>query len=205
MDELARALTDISAIRTQIARGAEFRGYGPATVALTGGLALLASAAQRALVVDPLHHILSYLAIWLSTAIVAIVLIGIEVITRSRRVHSGLAPEMLWTTVEQFLPAAVAGMLVASVIIRLAPETVWMIPGLWQTFFSLGVFAACRCLPRQLCAVGFWYLMSGLICLAIANGKAALSPWAMGLPYGGGQLLAAVLFRFTSPKVYGEI
>jgi hypothetical protein len=42
MPDLHKALADIDAIRTQVARGTEFRGYGPATVALTGLLALLA-------------------------------------------------------------------------------------------------------------------------------------------------------------------
>ena len=39
MANLDKALADITAIRTQMARGAEFRGYGPATVAATGCVA----------------------------------------------------------------------------------------------------------------------------------------------------------------------
>ena len=46
MPDLHKALAEIDAIRTQVARGTEFRGYGPATVALTGLLALLASGIQ---------------------------------------------------------------------------------------------------------------------------------------------------------------
>jgi hypothetical protein len=35
-----------------------------------------------------------------------------------------------------------------------------------------------------------------LTCLAVARGDAAFSPWAMGLPFGVGQFLAAaVLYR----------
>src|SRR5258708_22194085 len=40
MRDLDKALADIFAIRSQIAAGTAFRGYGPATVAATGGLAL---------------------------------------------------------------------------------------------------------------------------------------------------------------------
>jgi hypothetical protein len=40
MRDLDKALADIFAIRNQIAAGTA-RGYGPATVAATGGLALL--------------------------------------------------------------------------------------------------------------------------------------------------------------------
>ena len=39
MSELQKALSEISAIRGHLARGAEFRGYGPSTLAATGLLA----------------------------------------------------------------------------------------------------------------------------------------------------------------------
>ena len=46
MTELRQALDDISAIRTQVARGTQFRGYGPVSIASTGVLALAVAAAQ---------------------------------------------------------------------------------------------------------------------------------------------------------------
>ena len=46
MKDLDKALADITAIRSQMARGTEFRGYGPITVAATGLLAMLAAAIQ---------------------------------------------------------------------------------------------------------------------------------------------------------------
>jgi len=42
MSELHKALGDITSIRRQVARSTEFRGYGPATLAATGGIAILA-------------------------------------------------------------------------------------------------------------------------------------------------------------------
>jgi hypothetical protein len=36
--DLDKALADISTIRSQIAAGTAFRGYGPAALAATGGL-----------------------------------------------------------------------------------------------------------------------------------------------------------------------
>jgi len=46
MSDLDKALGDISSIRRQMARATEFRGYGPATLAATGGFALLAATVQ---------------------------------------------------------------------------------------------------------------------------------------------------------------
>lgn len=118
--------------------------------------------------------------------------------TRTRRIHSGLSNEMLRMAVEQFLPAAGAGLLVTIVLLRYVPQVTWMLPGMWQIIFGLGVFSSCRFLPRPMIAAGAWYLLTGLNCLAI-GGYRALSPWTMGIAYGGGQLLvAAVLLLKTS-------
>jgi|SRR5215467_3132453 len=194
--DLNKALADITAIRSQMARGTEFQGYGPATVAATGVLALAAAGVQMLWLPEPAAHVFSYLALWITTAAVSIVLIGIEMVARSRRIHSGLADEMIHAATEQFIPAGVAGALLTVVLFRVAPESLWMLPGLWQIVFSLGFFASCRSLPRPMLAVGVWYLAAGLASLAFANGAQAFAPWAMALPFGLGQLLmAGILYR----------
>ena len=193
MRDLERALNDIQAMRSQIALGTEFRGYGPAAFATTGVLGALAALLQSLWIENPAAEILSYLGLWIAIALLSAVIIGIDVVTRSRRVHSGLADEMVQSAAEQLLPAAVAGGLLTIVLVRYAPQSLWMLPGLWQIVLSLGVFAACRMLPAPLLAVGVWYLGTGLACLAFASEAQALSPWAMGLPFGIGQLLTAAL------------
>lgn len=194
MTDLDQALAEITAIRAQIARSADFRGYGPATLAATGVLALLAAAAQAAWLPDPAGDVIAYIGLWCATAALSSALIGVEMVGRARRVHSGLAQEMIGTAVEQFLPAGAAGVLLTLVLLRAAPDSLWMLPGLWQMVFSLGVFASCRCLPRATFAVGLWYLAAGLACLAL-GGPAAFSPWAMGVPFGIGQLLVAAVLQ----------
>ena len=199
MNDLNRALGDISSIRRQVARSTEFRGYGPATLAATGGIAILAATAQTLWLPDPANRIAAYLAIWISTAVVSAGLIGVQMVTRTHRMHSGMADEMIWMAVEQFLPAAVAGALMTLVLAGSVPSALWMLPGLWQVIFSLGVFSSCRFLPRPMAAAGVWYLLTGMACIMLANGR-ALSPWAMGIPYGAGQLLVAGILFFTARK-----
>ena len=195
MTDLHKALSEINAIRGQIALGAQFRGYGPATLSATGIMALLAAAAQAHWLKDPGHNVAAYLAIWIATAVLSLSIISVETITRARRVYSGLARQMIHCAVEQFLPAIVAGLLLTVVLWRCAPQSLWMLPGLWQMIFSLGVFASCRFLPRPMFAVGVWYLAAGLLCLALGS-QAALSPWAMAVPFGVGQLLVAAVLQF---------
>jgi hypothetical protein len=204
MTDLHKALAEIHAIRGDLARGTEFRGYGPATLATTGALALLAAAAQAHWVKNPAHAIAVYLAIWIGTAVVSLTLISIQTVTRTRRVHSGLAMEMIQSAFEQFLPAIVAGLLLTVLLLRCAPQNLWMLPGLWQVLFSLGVFSSCRFLPRQMFAVGVWYLAAGLTCLALGAGERAFSPWAMGLPFGIGQLLVAAVLQFGYREAHEE-
>ena len=192
MNDLNKALGDISSIRKQMARTTEFRGYGPATLATTGGFAVLAAEVQKLRLADPSNHIQAYLTLWISTAVLSIALTGAQMYARTRRIHSALPDEMLRMAVEQFLPAAGAGLLLTIVLLQYVPSVSWMLPGVWQIIFSLGIFSSCRFLPRPMIAAGVWYLLTGLACVAM-GGDRALSPWAMGLPFGAGQLLVAAI------------
>src|SRR5262252_3100885 len=196
MRDLERALADITAIRSQIAQGALFCGYGPATLAATGVLAIAAGGIQALWLPDSAQDVVSYLTLWIVTAAVSVLLIGSEMVARTRRIHTGLADEMLRAATEQFIPAGVAGMLLTFVLYHYAPQDLWMLPGLWQIVFSLGLFASCRSLPRAMFAAAVWYLAAGLCALAFANGAHAFSPYAMAVPYGIGQLfIALVVYR----------
>jgi len=143
-----------------------------------------------------MHDYRSYFAVWIATAAISLTLTGVETVLRSRRVHSSFANEMIYHAAEQFLPALAAGLLMSVVIIRFAPHSVWMVPGLWQVVFSLGVFASCRFLPRQMFLVGMWYLATGLICLGVGREDGTFSPWVMGVPFGIGQLLVAAVLQY---------
>ncbi len=191
-------MADIFAIRSQIAAGTAFRGYGPAAVAVTGGLALLTVLLQCLWLHDPTAHPLEFLFSWAATAGVSAILIWIEMRARSRRHHSGLADAMLFQAVEQFLPAGAAGAAFAVLLWMFAPEALWMLPGLWQVLVALGIFASVRTLPRTVAIAGAWYFVAGFTVLLIASQSHALSPWTMGLPFVIGQLLLAALLHFAS-------
>jgi len=199
MNDLNKALGDISSIRRQVAHSTEFRGYGPATLACTGVLAVAAAGTQALWLPDPANHISAYLSIWIWTAALSAALIGTEMFARTRRIHSGMADEMIRMAVEQFLPSVGVGGLVTLVLVGFVPGSLWMLPGIWQVIFSLGVFSSRRFLPRPVVAVGAWYLLTGLACMALADNR-ALSPWAMGIPYGAGQVLVAGILLFAKQE-----
>src|SRR5579872_5907353 len=124
---LDKALGDITSIRRQVARTTEFRGYGAATLATTGGFAIIAAVAQHFLVPDPVNHIDAYLRLWVVTAIASAALIMVQTLSRARRIHSGLADEMIFMAVEQFLPSVGAGALITFVLIRFVPTCMWLL------------------------------------------------------------------------------
>lgn len=204
MNDLYKALGDISSIRKQVASTTQFRGYGPATLAATSGFAILAAGAQAIWLPDPSRHLSVYLGIWITTAVFCAALTGVQMYTRTRRIHSGLSNEMLRMAVVQFLPSVGAGLLVTIVLLHSVSLATWMLPGLWQVIFSLGVFSSCRFLPKTTMVAGAWYLFTGLGCLAM-GGNQALSPWTMGIPYGVGQLLVAGILFFNFKENEDEI
>jgi hypothetical protein len=204
MRDLDKALADIFAIRSQIAAGTAFRGYGPAAIAATGGLALVTAVAQFLWLDDPTGQPAIFFGGWAATALVSAGLIGVEMRARSRRHHSGLADAMIHQAVEQFLPAGTAGALLAVTLLWFAPKTLWMLPGLWQLLVSLGICASARSLPRTVMLGAAWYFVAGFATLMLASGDHALSPWTMGLPFVIGQLLMAAILHFASGDLDGE-
>jgi len=195
MPDVREALSEIRSIRGHVARYSEFRGYGPLTLAGTGILAIAIASVQTHRAVDLEHAPVRFLAMWIAAAAAALTFIGIETIARARRIHSALAMQMLHAALEQFLPAIVAGILLTAAIARAAPQSLWMLPGLWQMLFSLGVFASCRFLPRATFWVGVWYLTTGMACLVLGP-DALASPWEMGIPFGVGHLMVAGVLQF---------
>jgi hypothetical protein len=195
MSDLDQALAEIKRIRCQVARDTQFRGYGPASIAASGVLAILTAAAQAHWMRNQTDFH-DFAAVWVATAFVSLAMVVVHMTVRSRRVHCGLAMEMVQSAVEQFLPALVTGVLLTAVVMGAAPKEAWMLPSLWQLLFSLGVFSSCRFLPRVTFAVGIWYLVAGLASLVLQSESQALLPWTMGIPFGVGQLLVAAILRY---------
>jgi hypothetical protein len=202
--ELRDALAQISAIRRQLARTEVFRGYRALPVAFSGALALAAAGVQTLLIPEPAKNITAYLALWVGAAAVSMAATGVEMLLNCRRSRSPLTADMTWLAVSQFLPSIVAGGLVTAVLLAYARESLWMLPGLWALLFGLGVFASYRLLPRATFWVGLFYMTAGIMCLALAQGPAELSPWAMGVPFGLGQLFAAGVLYWTLERNDGE-
>ena len=195
--ELREALSQIAEIRLHMARTEMFRGYRALPVAFSGLLAFLAAVAQYVWIVDPMRDIAAYLTLWVGAALLSAIAAGIGMVLRARSGGTALSREITWLAVGQFMPCLAAGGVVTAVLAISASDALWVLPGIWQLLFSLGIFASYRLLPRATFGVAVFYLFAGAICLAAARGESALTPWSMGVPFGVGQLYAAAVLYWT--------
>ncbi|MEO1149521.1 MAG: hypothetical protein AAFW83_00890 [Pseudomonadota bacterium] len=195
--DIDQALADLSSIREQVAAGSLFQGFGPLVIAGTGVLALVAMTIQN---VRPgfAASAEAYLATWIATAVLCCLMVGAEMVARSRRHHGGMADAMILRAIEQFLQVGLAGAAITFVFWRFAPDTVWTLPGLWQILVGVGVFASLRTLPRSMMLVGIWYFLAGATTIVIAAKTRTLHPAMMGLPFFVGQSVMAVVLKTAS-------
>src|SRR5829696_5578547 len=146
--ELREALDSIATIRRRMAETEVFRGYRALPVAVSAVLALVAGFLQPAVVPRPDRDLAGYVGLWSAVAVFSIAAAGLAMFLRDRVAGTSLTRPVTWLAVGQFVPCLVAAAAVTVVVVRVAPETAWVLPGLWQVFFSQGVFASCRLLPR---------------------------------------------------------
>jgi hypothetical protein len=48
-------------------------------------------------------------------------------------------------------------------------------------------------------AAGAWYLLTGMVAIALGEGR-AFSPWVMGISFGVGQMLVAGILLWTAQE-----
>jgi hypothetical protein len=202
--DLQEALTQISEIRQHVARTETFRGYQAAPVAFSGLLACLDALIQQRFIPDPAQNMAEYLTLWVGSAILSMIVTGVAIALYCKQSTSPLTRTNTIVTLGQFAPSVVAGGLVTFLLYRLVPGALWMLPGFWCIFFSLGIFASFRLLPKATFWVGVHYMASGALCLLWAKDEYAFSPWAMGVPFGMGQFLSAAILYWTLERKSNE-
>ena len=207
MDDVERALFQISDIQASLAASSRFRGFAPEAMAITALLFVMVAIAQAlwpvSLAADPFDYVL----VWAAATAGSIVICAAEAIVRTRLLHGALAQVMLGTTLRLLLPFLAAGIVLVTLVCLFSPATIWMLPGLWLILIGLAGFSAAPRLPHSILWPAAWYFVSGAVVFAFAARTGELSPWLMGLPLGIGQVLVAfILYRANgAPDVQQRI
>lgn len=197
-----RARQRLAEIHAHLARSEQFRGYRPLLVLLTGAVGLAGALLQPQLV--PAGAPRAFVAFW---TFIALANIGLtaglilfhygtgagEPVRRQTRAVFGQAMP----------PLAAAGLATAGLTL-FSPAQIPLLPGLWCLFFALGIFATLPFVPRRVGWSGVWYLIAGELLLMMSDTPVPLTPWAMGIAFGVGQVFGAILFQTSMPEVTDE-
>jgi hypothetical protein len=191
MNDVESALHDIARIRDQLAASTRFQGFAPPIVAVTGGMAAVLASWQTL-------RGESGLLVWILLAAVSVLMIGTEAIVRARRVHRSMADRLINTTLQRFMPTALAGALLGAVVLLRAPEFARFLPGLWQVQIAVGVFAVQGNLPRAMVWTAAFYFATGSAALLLQGDPAVPTPWLMGVPFALGQVITAAILHHAA-------
>jgi hypothetical protein len=193
--DLSEALERIEEIHNHLAKGETYLGYRPIPVAASGLAGLLAAWLQPRFIPVPTAQ--SFVMYWLAAAAACAFLaaVGVQIhfvrdcdrFERRRTLH-------VWG---QFIPCLVAGLLAGCAVVRVAPESVGLLPGFWTVLVSLGIFSSRPFLPRATGWIGLYFLAAGIWLLLHPLSLQSPSMWPLAGIFAVGQLASAVMLYFN--------
>jgi hypothetical protein len=189
---LSEALEQIDTIHAHLARGEQYRGYRPLALALSGVVGLVAALLQPLVVAEGDGS--AFVGYWVLVALGCAVVAGGATLVGYVFREDELARRRTRVVMRQFLPCLAAGAIATAALMR-AERSEWavsLLPGLWALFYALGVVASLPYLPRLSALVVAWYLLAGIGLLHFVD-ESVPTGWSVGLPFGIGQILAALI------------
>lgn len=195
MNDIEKAIADISDIRTQLAASTKFRGYAPEVVALAGFASVLIVIAQaiwpQAFGPSSYDQAVLWAAVLLASGLTVLV----EALSRARHQHGGLADAMLQGAARVLLPVTLTGAVIGYGVLTHAPGAAWVLPGAWQMLIGVAIFASYATMPSGIVWPALWYLLCGAFVIMLAGASGTLTPLMCGGPLAVGHLSIAWLLH----------
>lgn len=190
--ELDRALAQVAEIQEHLSRTEVYRGYRSLPVAASGIIGLIAGALQPfELARNPSGFVVYWTSVAAAAAIVGSSEIAYNYIVRDQ----ALARQGTRRVVAQLLPSLLGATIITVCLVRLSPELVKLLPGIWAICFGIGIFACRPFLVRASGWVALYYYAAGVALLWTSGEHGTLNAWTVGGTFGFGQLFtAAVLY-----------
>jgi hypothetical protein len=193
--DINKAVDQISEIHRHLAKSEIFYGYKPKTLLIVGFTAFLIAAVQSWWIVPASDLI--FLTQWLVTSTIITIIIGGNIIYTYLRSGSNFKIHQMSKVFLQFIPSLLAVVSITCVMFLLGSSAIVFLPGLWAIIFGLGIFSMRPYLPRMVGFVALFYLLAGTVLLYIVRFDLSFSPWGMGLTFGTGHLLAALILHIN--------
>ena len=205
IDEALQQIDSIAAIAD---RTATYRGFRCFPIALTGILGFVAAAIQPWWQSKWANQDAGFLTLWVTVAVISMIVVVSDMLIRYYQDPTARTRRLTLTVMKCLAPSILVGGGLSVVLAQSAPESIWMLPGLWSLLLGLGIYAAAPHLPKELLQVGIWYLGCGFACLILSDDANTSKAWSMAMsmaiPFGVGQLLTAWLIHTnahqTSPS-----
>ena len=196
MNDIERAISDISDIRSRLAASTRFHGYAPEAVAVIGLLSLAVVLAQLAWPGVLARDSAQVAVVWGIVIFASGTTMAAEAITRSRRQHGGMAGAMLRGAMRVAVPVMAVNIVTGVSVLTFAPEVSWLLPGVWQMLVGIVAFASYSTMPRGIVWPAAWYLLCGAVVTIAAGAAQSVTPLMAGGPYVVGHLVIAwLLYR----------
>ena len=195
MKDVDQALAVLGDIRARMAASSKFRGFAPEVVAFCGGLSLLAGLAQMLWPVSLAGDAVTYVKFWGAVMIAFGAVASVESTLRARMFHKGMADAMIASVGRHMAPFVITRVTIAAIILLFAPESAWLIPGLWLLLSALVCTVFTDKLARAIYGVAFWYFGCGVVVLVLASRDHQLSPWMMTIPLVVGHMAIASILK----------
>ncbi len=195
MSEVHKALGQIASIHEHLARTEVYRGYRAVPLAFSGLTGLLAAWLQPWVIGGkPASWFVYY---WTVVAVIAFTVAMSEGVLHFLHRSTPYQRRRSVHVIGQFIPCLAAGACFAVFMVPCGEVAIRFLPGIWAILFSMGNFASLPYLPRSVFWLALGYFLAGVILLGLAESGQSLSPWGMGLTFGGGNIIAAALMYWS--------
>jgi hypothetical protein len=199
--KFGEALSRISEIHDQLAKGEVYRGLRSVPIGLSAACGFLGVAVEGWVL--PLASSVETVLFWCVVAAVSGVVGSSELLYSYLFVDDPYARRRTRRVVGQFVPSLAAGAAITWPALQESAALVPFLPGAWALLFGLGVFASRPYLPRAVGWVGLYYLAAGAWFLSrtgdatLAVEGVRLAGWEVGGTFGCGQAALAVVLYWN--------
>lgn len=192
---IQEALEQLEEIHSHVHRSEVYRGYRSILTGVMGLVALAATLIQPHLVES--GHPLTFVYFWLVVAMANFVLPMSQILFHYFAHEKGLERRKTRLAVGQFLPCILAGAFLTFAVCKTDEAFIVFLPGLWAILFGMGVYASKPYLPGAVTWMAAFFFLGGVVLLALVPSGQSLSPWGMGLVFGLGLILGALILYFN--------
>lgn len=186
--EISQALTQLAEIQDKLSKTQVYRGYRPATVALTSGLAILAGWMSRSYPPE---------FVWPCVALLCLTIVGGEMACDYALNFSGYQKRAAQKVLVQFLPGLLLGGCWTAIWWH-SGNPITYLPSMWALCYAYCLWASRPFLPA---GIGYVTLFFSLCALALVT-PLGLARFNLGMTitFALGQGLLALILHWDQPR-----